>query len=311
MLTLYNAQHEQTTNAIITAFTRATGIKVRVLNSDEDVLTAQLEQEGSRSPADLFYTENSNWLAQLDDRGMLAPVAPATLAAVPRRDSAANGDWVGVSARVSGLIYSTRALSPAQVPTSVLALAAPQWKGRIELAPAETDFWPIVISVARARGDAAALAWLKGLKANAASNDNVPDNETLTSDVSGGHAAIAIINHYYYYRYLAEQGKGAVHSRFALLAPGDPGYVEDVSGIGVLKSSRHPAEAQRFLAFITSAAGQEVLAHSASYEYPLHAGVAAAPGMPPLATLRPNAFTPAELGTGLQAEQLLREAGLI
>src|SRR5580698_3566304 len=82
-LTLYNAQHEQTTDALIAAFTKQTGIKVRVDNDDEDVLTAQIEQEGSRSPADVFYTENSNWLEQLNERGLLAKVDAATLANVP------------------------------------------------------------------------------------------------------------------------------------------------------------------------------------------------------------------------------------
>ena len=72
------------------------------------------------------------------------------------------------------------------MPNSILDMADPKWKGKIEMAPSETDFWPLVSSVARAKGDAAALAWLEGLKANAGSNDNVPDNETLTSDVSQG-----------------------------------------------------------------------------------------------------------------------------
>jgi iron(III) transport system substrate-binding protein len=67
-ITLYNAQHQQTTSALIAAFTHQTGINVRVDNDDEDVLTAEIEQEGSRSPADVTYTENSNWLQQLHDR---------------------------------------------------------------------------------------------------------------------------------------------------------------------------------------------------------------------------------------------------
>src|ERR1700690_3540874 len=83
-ITLYNAQHEQTTDALIAAFTEQTGIKVQVDNNDEDVLTAQIEEEGSRSPADVFYTENSNWLAQLDQRGLLAAVDGSTLANVPK-----------------------------------------------------------------------------------------------------------------------------------------------------------------------------------------------------------------------------------
>ncbi len=105
-LTLYNAQHEQTTHALIAAFTKATGIKVRVDNDNEDDLTARIELEGNRSPADLVYTENSNWLQQLDDRGLLTEVDSSTLAHVPKADSATNGGWVGVSARISVLVYN-------------------------------------------------------------------------------------------------------------------------------------------------------------------------------------------------------------
>ena len=151
-LVLYSAQHPETTSAIIAAFTRQTGIKVLVKNDSEDVLTAQLEQEGSRSPADVFYTENSNWLQQLDDRGLLAKVAGATLANTPRRDSATNGDWLGVSGRFSGLIYNPSKVRAAQLPKTALALASPRYKGMLELAPAETDFWPIITSIARAHG---------------------------------------------------------------------------------------------------------------------------------------------------------------
>jgi iron(III) transport system substrate-binding protein len=310
-LTLYNAQHEQTTDAMIAAFTRQTGIKVRVENDDEDVLTAQIEQEGSRSPADVFYTENANWLEQLNQRGMLAKVDPSTLANVPAADSAGNGDWVGVSARISVLVYNPSKLSASELPTSVLGLADPKWKGKIEIAPSETDFWPIVSSVARAKGQAVALAWLKGLKANAGNGDDIPDNETLTSDVSQGTTDLALINHYYYYRLEAEIGKGSVKAKIAYLAPRDPGYVEDISGAGILKSSKHQAAAQELLAFMTGEAGQEILAHGDSFEYPIHPGVAANPELTPLDKLQPTAFTPAELGTGLDAKNLLQEAGLL
>ena len=243
-LTLYNAQHEQTTDALIAAFTKQTGIKVRVDNNDEDVLTAQIEQEGSRSPADVFYTENSNWLQQLDDRGLLAKINSSTLANVPKADSAGNGDWVGVSARISVVVYNPSKISASQLPTSVLQLAEPEWKGKIELAPAETDFWPIVSSVARAKGQAATVAWLEGLKANAGANDNIPDNETITSDVSQGRTELGVINHYYFYRLQAEVGKGAVNAKIAYFAPRDPGYLEDISGVAILKSSQHKTAAE-------------------------------------------------------------------
>src|SRR5450432_1641784 len=146
-LTLYSAQHEETTAALVSAFTKQTGIKVRVKNDDESVLTAQIVQEGSRSPADVFLTENSNWLQQLDDQGLLAKVAASTVGRVPARDSARNGGWLGVSGRYSVMIYNPSKISASQMPASALDLADPRYKGKLELAPDETDFWPIVSSI--------------------------------------------------------------------------------------------------------------------------------------------------------------------
>jgi iron(III) transport system substrate-binding protein len=311
-LVLYNAQHEQTTAALVAAFTKQTGIQVKIDNDDEDVLTAKIEQEGTRSPADVFFTENSNWLQQLADRGMLSKVDSTTLANVPAQDSAKDGDWVAVSARVSALVYNTRDLTAAEMPTSVLQLADPRWKGKIEIAPAETDFWPIVSSVDHTYGDAKTLAWLKGLRANAGANGVVPDNETLTADVNSGSAKIALINHYYFDRLRAETGASSIHSALSYFAAGDAGYLKTYSGAAILKSSTHQAAAQKLVAFLTSKAGQETLAKSDSFEYPLAAGVAANSADTPLRDLHPSTtFTPAEFGTGEDAKRLLQEAQLL
>jgi iron(III) transport system substrate-binding protein len=209
------------------------------------------------------------------------------------------------------LVYNTTKLTPSQLPKSIMELADPRWKGKTEIGSAETDIWPIVSSIARSKGHAAALAWLKGIKANAEGNDQIPDAETLANDVSQGITELGLINHYYYYRLLTEIGPAALNAKLAYFAPRDPGYVEDISGAAVLKSSKHQAAAQRFLSFITGYTGQKVLADGDSFEYPLHKGVAANPELPPLDKLQPTSFTPAELGTGLDAKMLLEEAGLI
>jgi iron(III) transport system substrate-binding protein len=309
-IVLYNAQHEQTTTALVNQFTKLTGIVVKVDNDDEGVLTAKVEQEGSRSPADVIFTENTNWLQQLADRGLLAPVKRSTLSAIPTADNAADGDWVGVTARVSAMIYNTKDLTPAQLPTSVLDLANPRWKGKIELAPSETDFWPVVSSVEDRYGHARALAWLEGLKANAGANI-VPDNETLVSDVNRGVAQIGIINHYYFARLKAETSAAALHAGLAYFAPRDAGYIATISGAAVLKSSTHASAAQRFLAFLTSSAAQTTIARVASFEYPLAAGISPNPAIAPFATLKPSGFSAAEFGTGFEAKKLLQQAQLL
>ena len=169
-ITLYNGQHEQTTSALVDAFTKQTGIKVKVRSDDEDVLAQQIQQEGSKSPADVFFTENTPPLARLDEAGLLALVDASTLAAVPAAYNAGDHSWVGVSARVSVIVYNTDKLKPSQLPKSILDLADPKWKGKLGIAPGETDFAPIVTSVAASHGDAAAVTWLKAIKSNAGGN---------------------------------------------------------------------------------------------------------------------------------------------
>ncbi|MGH9086728.1 MAG: extracellular solute-binding protein [Acidimicrobiales bacterium] len=309
-LVLYNGQHVQTTNALVAAFEKATGLAVEVRSDDEAVLAAQIVAEGSHSPADVFYTENSPALEQLQVKHLLAPVPPSTLARSPARFDSPAGRWVGVSARVSVLVYNTRLLRRSQLPSSVSQLAGPRWKGRLALAPAETDFQPVVTAVDRAVGSKATVTWLDALKANAAGHI-YPDNETVTDEVNKGQAAIGVIDQYYWYRLRAQLGPAAMHSAIATFAPRDPGYVVDVSGAGVLRSSAHRAAADRFLAFLASRRAQEIIAHSDSYEYPIDSGVRTRPGETPFVTLRPDRITVAELGTGATAVHLLQRAQLL
>jgi iron(III) transport system substrate-binding protein len=309
-ITLYNGQHVQTTQALVTAFEKKTGIHVNVRSDDEDVFANQIVQEGSRSPADVFFTENSPPLEYLQERGLLDPVDPSSLAQVPSQYSSPKGDWVGVTARVSVLVYNTSLLKADQLPTSVMDLANPQWSGKLGVAAGETDFQPIVTSIIKSKGKAAALAWLQAVKKNAGSH-TYPDNETLTDMVNKGQVAIGIINHYYWYREKYDVGPGHVHSAIAYFAPHDPGYVLDVSGAGILKSSDHVQAAQRFVAFLDSHQGQELIAHSQSWEYPLGSAVAAEAGLRPFATLQPAPVTVAQLGDGSAAIALLQQAQLL
>ena len=306
-LTIYNGQHEQTTAALVKAFEQRTGIKTAVRSGDEATLANQIIQEGSKSPADVFYTENTPPLEALRDHGLLAPAAPAALSSVPARYNSAQGLWVGVSARVSVLVYNTSELKPSQLPGSILELADPRFKGKLAFAPSETDFQPLITSIVKFKGRPAAEAWLKGLKEN---GRQLPDNETITAEVNSGQSALGPINHYYWYRLRREEG-GHMSSALHYYAPRDPGYLVNVSGAAVLKSSQHRAAAERFLEFLVSRPGQEVLAHSDSYEYPLRPGVPAPAGLRPFSELQPASLTPAELGDGGEALELEQKVGLL
>ncbi len=309
-ITLYSGQHEQTTQSLVAAFEKSTGIKVNVRFDDEGTFTNEIVQEASHPVADVFFTENSPPLEHLQQKGLLAAVEPSTLAKTPGKYDSPQGDWVGISARVSVLIYNPSLIARSQLPGTVLQLADPKYKGKLAFAAGETDFQPIVTSVDRTYGQAKTLAWLHGIAANAGSH-LYPDNETIADEVNRGAVAFGVVNQYYWYRMGAELGKAKIHSEIAYFAPHDPGYVLDVSGAAVLKSSKNQAGAQKFLAFLVSKQGQEIIAHSISFEYPLDDGVKTVAPETPFSQLEPNSITIPELGDGSTAISLLQRTGLL
>lgn len=313
-ITLYSGQHEQTTDGLVAAFEQQTGIKVSVRNDDEDTLANLIAVQGSHTAGDVFFTENSPPLEFLQEKGLLSKVTPGTLAHTPAKYDSPAGDWVGVSARVSVIVYNPSLIARNQLPTSVMQLAEPEYSGQLGIAPSETDFQPIVTSVMRTYGRPAALTWLEKVKSNGASH-TFPDNETLVSEVNRGQVAFGVINEYYWYRLKAEIGASAMHSQITYFAPHDPGYVIDVSGAAVLKYSQHQAAAQKFLAFLVSQKGEEIIGRAGgdeqSYEYPIGSGVTISAPETPFNQLQPSPITIAQLGDGAAAIDLLRQAGLL
>jgi len=308
-LTLYSAQHDQTVDLLTKAFTKETGIDVKVHSGEAPELASELVKEGAGSHADVFFTENSPELELLSEKGLLAKVAPATLAAVPAADSGPNGDWVGVLARENVLVFNKNMIKEADLPGSLLDLAKPEWKGKIAIAPTDADFLPLVGAVAAMKGRPAALEWLKGLRENAAVFD---DDEGVTAAVERGAAAVGIMNNYYWARLRAEKGADKMQSDIHHFAGSDVGGLMNISGAAVLKASRNQAAAQKFLAYLVSKPAQEMLAKlDITFEYPLAQGVGANPVLKPMSELSPPPLSLKQIGDDRDAAQLLREAGLI
>jgi iron(III) transport system substrate-binding protein len=211
------------------------------------------------------------------------------------------------------LIYNPSLIRESQLPGTVLQMASPRYRGKLAIAPQEIDFQPIVTAVLRRDGRAATLKWLAALKANAGAHV-YPDNETIADEVNRGAVAFGVVNQYYWYRMRAEIGAAHTPSRITYFAAGDPGYEVNVSGAAVIRTSKHQAAAQKFLAYLVGRQAQEIIANPAksiSFEYPIGSGVTTLAGETPFGQLRPNSITLGELGDGSTAVGLLRQAGLL
>jgi iron(III) transport system substrate-binding protein len=307
-IVLYNGQHPELTQALAGAFTKATGITVQMRTDDGVILADQLMQEGSASPADVYVSENSPEMMTLEQHGLLGRLPAATLAQIPPTYRSPAGEWVGIALRVSTLVYNTSLLPRAGLPTSILDLAKPQWKGKLAIAPTDSDFPPIVGAVIAMHGEKAASAWLAGLKRNA---QIYQDEEAVVAAVNRGDEAAGIVNQYYWYRLRLEDGAQAMRSALYYFPRTDVGSITNISGATVLASSHNRPAAQRFVRFLVSPEAQRILAHGNDFEYPARPGVPANGSLPPLAVV-PHATLPVvALGNDQRATQLIEAAGLV
>jgi len=114
--------------------------------------------------------------------GLVQPFVTPALAAYPEAYRDPQGLWVPTRLSYYSVAYNTRLAPPNVAPKTYADLLDPQWKGKIEIAPSETDFWPIVSSVARAKGHAAALAWLEHREPRIAIGPRPTEHVRLTLD---------------------------------------------------------------------------------------------------------------------------------
>jgi iron(III) transport system substrate-binding protein len=306
-LTLYNAQHEDLVTAMVNGFTRQTGIKVNIRSGKDFELANQIVQEGSASPADVFITENSPAMQVVQEKGLFATVDQATIDQLPPRFVPATHDWVGVAARATVLVYNAKLLSSDELPRSIMDLSGPAWKDRVAIAPSGADFQAIVSAVVAIKGDDAAADWLRGLKTNGRVYNG---NGAVMKAVDSGDVPAGIIYHYYWYKDRAESGANSSNAELYFFPNQDPGGFVSVSGLGTLKSSQHPREAQMLLQYMTGLDGQKVLAESTALEYTVNPKVPANPRLKPLGELSIPDVDSARLN-GPEVIQLMQQAGLL
>ncbi len=305
-LTLYNGQHARTTAALVDAFTKATGIKVEIRRGGSSQLANQIIEEGSASPADVFYSEESPPVAALSKRGLLSKLDDATLKQVPSTYVAKDGTWLGASLRSRVVAYNKAMVKESEFPASVLDFATEAWKGKIAYVPTSGAFQEQIVAISQLKGRDAAFNWLKGLKAYGRSYNG---NGAAMKAVEAGEIAAALINNYYWFAVAKEVGDAKMKSALFYFGHKDPGALITVSAAGILKSSKKQEAAQKFLAFMVSAAGQQAIVDSVA-EYPVRAGIKSPYALKPFSELDPPPVTPDDLGDAADALVLEREAGL-
>ena len=304
-VTIYSAREENLVGPIIKQFEDATGINVGVKYGANAGLAATIREEGSNSPADIFFATDPGLLGSMSD--LLMELPESVLSQVPVQVRSREGKWVGISGRARVVVYNTEKLSEADLPDSILDFTDPKWKGRIGWPPTNGSFQAFVTAMRTVLGEEATRSWLEGIQNN--DPKIYPKNTPIVQAVAQGEIDVGFVNHYYLYRFLQEEGE-SFEARNYHPKGKDLGATMLVNGAGVLSTSENPENAQRFLNFMLSQVGQQYFT-SQTYEYPLVDGVQTDRLLLPLDQIELPDVDLSKLDDVGGTQELLREVGII
>jgi iron(III) transport system substrate-binding protein len=307
VLTVYAGRSQNLVGPLLEQFAKDTGISIRVRYGDGTDLALGILEEGRNSPADVYFTQDVGALGALKADGRLAPLPQSTLDKVPAAFRSPDGQWVGVSGRARVVAYNTDRLNPGMLPQSVLDYTQPRWRNRVGIVPRSDGFPEFVTALRLVKGEDFARRWLEALQGNNARA--YPNNLSAIQAVANGEIDVALLNHYYLYRFLAEQGEG-FKARNYYFDNGDLGGIFLVAGAAVLDTSKHKAEAEKFIDYLLSPKAQQYFADQ-THEYPLVQGVTPGRDLPPLSTLATPEIDLSDLTDLKGSLDLMRQTGIL
>ena len=277
-LVVYSGRSESLIGPVLKMYEQSTGNTVKVKYGKTAGMTALLLEEGRKTPADVFIAQDAGALGALAKKDRVRAVPESILVEVEPRFRSPDGDWVGVTGRARCVAYNTSAMKPADMPASIMDFTDPAWKGRVGWAPGNGSFQAFVTAMRKRVGDEKTEAWLRGMIANEAVV--YPKNSAIVRALGDGEVDLGFVNHYYLYRFLAEDPDFPVRNHF--LPNGDPGALVNVAGaclpVQADQTPEQRAAAEELIRFMLDREAQTHFAQS-TYEYPLAKGVAPAKEM--------------------------------
>ncbi|MBP6148268.1 MAG: iron ABC transporter substrate-binding protein [Candidatus Planktophila sp.] len=274
-LTIYSGRSEEFIAPFFDQWQAESGIKLNIRYGDSAELAAQILEEGKNSPADLFLSQDAGSLGAVAAAELFTTLPDEVATSIPATYIAAKRQWVGVTGRARVFAYSPTLKT---LPQSVTDLTSPAFKGILGIAPSNSSFQAFVTALINAEGEAAAEKWLKGLKSNGVKI--YAKNSGIVEAIDKGEIQIGLVNHYYIWE--VSEGLGReIKVKNGFFRAGDIGNLINVSGAGVLASSKKYSAAEDLINFLTSQKVQEDFV-SKTHEYSLLAGATSPAGLPTL-----------------------------
>ena len=146
-MTIYSGRTQNLIGPLLEQFNKETGIAIDVKYGDSAELALLLDEEGERTPADIFLSQSPGATGFLAGKGRQGRLEAAVLDRVDPRFRNADGRWVGISGRQRVLVYNAEEVTRAELPESVLELTDGRYAGKVAVAPANGSFQDFVTAM--------------------------------------------------------------------------------------------------------------------------------------------------------------------
>ena len=268
-LTVYTSRQPQLIEPIVEQFTNETGIKVNLLSGNAQELMERIDIEGEDSPADIFMTVDAGVLWQAAERDILAKIDSKILNEnIPAHLRDSKNEWFGLSKRARTIVFSSDQFKDNDFSTYE-DLADPKWKGKLCLRTSKKVYnRSLIASMIDAYGFDKSKEVVSGWVSNLATEVFSNDTNALKA-VSSGQCGITIVNTYYLARLLDDPEYNNLSLFWANQS--DRGVHVNISGAGVVKTSKNKKNAVLLLEYLSSNKAQDFYA-SANKEYPVLIG---------------------------------------
>ncbi|MEP3226054.1 MAG: extracellular solute-binding protein [Parasphingorhabdus sp.] len=311
MLVVFSSRHYDSDYALYDAFEEATGVEVRTIEADGDLLVERLKADGARSPADVIVTVDAGRLWRAEQEELFAPLVTDELdAAVPAGMRHPDGLWYGLAKRARVLVYAPDRIDASKL-TGYESLADPAFKGKVCVRSSGNIYnISLVAALIDRWGAEKAQKWATDVAGNFARDPLGGDTDQIKA-VAAGECDVALVNHYYFARLMNdEKNKNLVADLEVFWPNADAGVHVNVSGAGVAKHAPNPELARQFIEFAMTEQPQRFFAELTN-EYPVVESVAYKnAALETLGEFTEDPISLAKLGENqAEAQQLFDRAG--
>lgn len=306
-LTIYSGRTDDQVHPVLRCLEEHyDGLTINTDYDDNQTQVNVLEQEGTNSEADVFYSQNSSALAQVADLGITRSLPDGVAEIVPAdiRDPASQ--WTATSGRVRAIQYNTDAVAGDELPDDIFAYAEQdRFANRIATRPNSGSFRAFIAAMVELEGEARTRDWISAMLDDQDVHLYSSGSQQAEA-VANGDVDLALGNQYYAGRIVQNDPDAPIDVAFTA---GDAGALYNVAGVAILDSVNDFELAVGFVEHLLAAEGQQFFVE-VNGEYPVTDGVDYVGPLPPPEEVDAPSFDLNQLVDLSEVRELLNDEGM-